>query len=135
MSDRMIFACRLRLVPPPVAVLERRCFAEVDLENVSASAQELQSNEYFLRLFTFVVRDGEGRVVAETRYDDCSAFSERPYTASLEPHESLSTQIQLLLALPEERRFPGRYSAQAIFSYAENRAESNLIDFVVPPPH
>src|ERR1051325_2556608 len=119
--------CHLRRIPPPIPELERRLFAEVQLENVSDEPIEMAYQLDPLQHFIFIVTAENGEVIAETEFRDCFSPREKPALLRIEPHGRFRTEVQLLSVFPHDRRFPGHYSIVAVFAYGKIRVSSQPV--------
>jgi hypothetical protein len=122
--------CRLRhrtagRWPSPIA-------GEVELENVSANVIEVEVWMHPLQYLNVVVRDSAGEVIPTSFYGDVFSPHEKPCTFRLLPGEKYTHSVSLLGTLPENKRLPGNYTAQAIYEYNGLKAVSEPVAVQVP---
>src|SRR5689334_17479272 len=105
--------CRLRQrqsqrAPSPLT-------GEVELENTSAMAMEIQVKSSPLQYLNLMVVDASGRVISESFYGDLFSPLVKPYSLRLEPGEKYTGPVHLLGNVPKEKQQPGVYIVQAIY--------------------
>jgi hypothetical protein len=109
-----------------------RFAAEVELENTSAEAVEIEIDMHPLQYLDLVVRDAAGTPVSSGRYGDIfSPLGER-HTFRLAPGAKYTHNVFLLGTVPEEKRTPGRYTVQAVYQARELTAVSAPLEIELP---
>jgi hypothetical protein len=123
-------ACRLRprqLRRGPSAIA-----GEVELENTSSTALEIEVRTSPLQYLNLVVTDAAGNVVSDSFYGDLFSPPAEPYTLRLPPGEKFTAPVSLLGNVPEGKWQPGEYTVQAVFEYNGLRAVSEPLRVQLP---
>src|SRR5947207_977484 len=101
--------CRINRVPNAEPAFEDGYSAEVELVNVSALPIVIAWKHHRMELFTFVVKNHRGEILAETYLGDRFPFRETPVRFSLAPDSSLTTPFHFRGVIPKELQQPGKY--------------------------
>jgi len=115
--------CRLRHLvgrwwgPSPTA-------GEVELENISSDAVEIDYDMHPLQHLNLVVTNAAGTVLAAWHYGIIFSPFGRTRTLRLEPGEKYTHPVGLLGNVPKEKRVPGCYTTVAVYQHKSLRAVS-----------
>jgi len=125
-----LLICRLRHKPlrrgsSPTA-------GEVELENSSSSAIEIETDMHPLQYLNIVVTDPRGSVLSEGHYGDIFSPLGRIDTLHLGPGEKYCHNVSLLGTLPQEKRLPGAYTVSAVYKYKGLRVVSEPLQVQLP---
>ena len=105
---------------------------EVELENTSAMAMEIQVKSSPLQYLSLLVVDASGRVISESFYGDLFSPLVKPYSLRLEPGEKYTGPVHLLGNVPKEKQQPGVYTVQAVYQYKQLKAVSEPLRVELP---
>jgi hypothetical protein len=129
---RTAIVCRLRR---PVGRRESSPTAgEVEIENVSPDAIEIQVAMHPLQYLDLLIRDAAGAFVPAAPYGHLFSPRETPYVLRLAPGEKYTHNVSLLGTVPEAEQLPGTYSVQAVYEYNGMKAISASLTVELPVP-
>lgn len=128
-------ACRLRrklrLRHGPASPLA----GEVELENLSPNAIEIEWDRHPLQHLDLVITDAEGNSVPATPFsDDFSPYSVEPQIFRLAPGEKFVHNVGLLGGVPRQKQLPGTYTVRAVYKYNGHTAVSEPLEVQLPEP-
>jgi hypothetical protein len=128
--EQDVLVCRLRhrsgrQGPSPIG-------GEVEIENASARAVEIEVDMHPLQYLNLVVLNAEGATVSEWHYGDVFSPLGRTYFLRLAPGEKYTHNVCLLGNVPEEKRQPGNYAVRAVYKHKEFRAVSEPLTVELP---
>jgi hypothetical protein len=105
---------------------------EIELENSSSSVLVIETDMHPLQYLNLVVTDAGGSVLSEGHYGDIFSPRGRKDALRLAPGAKYNHLVSLLGTLPQEKRFPGAYSVQAVYEYDGLRAVSQPLTVELP---
>jgi hypothetical protein len=108
---------------------------EVELENGSPLAIEIEVRTSPLQYLNLIVTNGEGRVVSDSFYGDLFSPLDEPYTLRLQPGQKYSAPVGLLGNVSEANQHPGIYTVQAVYEYNGLRSVSNPLQVELAARH
>jgi hypothetical protein len=123
-------ACRLR--PRQSRRGPSAIAGEIELENTSASALEIEVRTSPLQYLNLVVTDAAGKVVSDSFYGDLFSPLAEPYTLRLQLGEKFTAPVSLMGNVPQEKQQPGTYTVQAVFEYGGLKAISEPLRVQLP---
>jgi hypothetical protein len=88
---------------------------EVELENPSAEAAEIEIDMHPLQYLNLVVTDAGGTVVSSSHYGDIFSPLGEKHVFRLAPGARYTHNVFLLETVAKEKRIPGRYQVQAVY--------------------
>jgi hypothetical protein len=130
-STASTIACRLRQQvggrrgPSPTA-------GEVEIENVSADAIEIEITLHPLQYLDLIITDAGGDRVPAVPYGSIFSPQRAPYIFRLGAGEKYTYNVSLLGTLPQDRRLPGLYTVRAVYEYGGLRVVSEPVTVEIP---
>jgi hypothetical protein len=129
-ETKTLLACRLRhrrggRGSSPTA-------GEVEIENISSEAIEIEVTMHPLQYLDLRVTDADGKLVPAPPYGNIFSPRETSYFLRLAPGEKYTHNVSLLGNIPEERCFPGTYIVQAVYEYNGVRVVSEPLQVQLP---
>src|SRR4029077_18173460 len=79
---------------------------EIELENITSEAVEIEADRHPLQYLDMVVTDAEGRVVSDGHYGDIFSPLGRIYTLRLAPGEKFSGPVSFVGNVPGDKQLP-----------------------------
>jgi hypothetical protein len=130
-ETKTAIACRLRhrmgrRGPSPTA-------GEVEIENISPGAIEIEVTMHPLQYLDLVIRDEAGNLVSAAPHGNIFSPREKPYIFRLEPGEKYTHNVSLLGTVPEEMHLPGTYTVRAVYEYNGLEADSETVEVRIAP--
>jgi hypothetical protein len=106
---------------------------EIEIENRSADAIEIENDRHPLQYLDIVVADGNG-VVVNTQWHYGDIFSPRGNVCTLRlgPGEKYTHVVSLMGTIPAEERVPGTYTVHAVYEYNGLKAVSEPLRVELP---
>jgi hypothetical protein len=105
---------------------------EVEIENVSSSAIDLEVTMHPLQYLTMVITDATGDLVPARPYDHIFSPRETPYLFRLAPGEKYTHNVSLLGNISKEKLLPGTYTVHAVYEYRGLEAVSEPLQVQIP---
>jgi hypothetical protein len=101
---------------------------EVELENVSQKAIEIEVTMHPLQYLDLVITDANGKLVEASPYGNIFSPREVSYVFRLAPGEKYTHNVSLLGNVPQEKQAPGKYSVKAFYEYEGLMAVSDPVE-------
>jgi hypothetical protein len=121
-TAQAILVCRLH--PKQLRRGDSPTAGEIELENTSPVAIEIETDRHPLQVLNLVVTDASGNVLSEGHYGDVFSPRGRVDTLRLAPGAKYRHIVSLLATLPQAKRLPGTYTVLAMYDYNGFRAVS-----------
>lgn len=105
---------------------------EVEIENVSSDAIEMEVTMHPLQYLNLVITDAAGDLVSAAPYGNIFSPREIPYLLRLAPGEKYTHNVSLLGTVAEENQLAGTYTVHAVYEYNGLRAVSEPLQVQLP---
>src|SRR6266498_3345788 len=134
MSEQLLQPCGPKSAAPPLACRLRHksggrwkpspTAGEVELENVSPNAIEIEWTMHPLQHLNLLITDAAGRPLPIPPYGCIFSPYGATRTLRLAPGEKYTHNVGLLGHGPKEQRLPGTYTVRAVYEYNGLKAVS-----------
>jgi hypothetical protein len=104
---------------------------EIELENVSSAAVEIEVRTSPLQNLNLIVTDSAGRVISDSFYGDLFSPLDKPYTLLLPPGQKYTAPVGLLGNVSEANQHPGKYTVRAVYACNGLYAVSEPIEVTI----